>query len=1241
MSDAQAPPLHVTLLRHGDLVVVDLAERGTLIPRSEVRVDDGFLRDLAAEMEHVVVRAGSETTAALARIGGLVFSHLLTEPARRRLRDAPPSELYLRLDERLVHVPWELCHDGEAFLLERFRIGRQVITGRALPEPRAAQPDSGRLRVLVVADPTDDLPQAAAEGEQLCALLDDLPGVDVTLLAGRNVRRVPLLGALQEHDAVHFAGHSHFDPAAPARSGWRLSDGILTAAEIARLSAPPFLVFSNSCHAGASAAWSLGGVGYDQDAFGIGSAFLLAGVPNYVGTFWAVHDAESIAFATSYYRVLAESGTLGEALARARRSVLETFGAASHAWASYVLYGDPALRPLLPARAVARERGRGAGAAARAEEVRFEVSLPAAEDQPPTVDRMQDVHLVGREVELERLATLLAEARGGSRQAVFVSGPPGIGKTTLLDAFLARVRRDGDARIGQGQAVEHYGAGEPYLPLLEALGRLGAGPDGRMLVDLLRRHAPTWLAQLPALVDPSEHEALARRSQGSTRERMLRELADLIEAATRDRPLVLVLEDLHWSDHSTIEAISYVAQRRAPARLLLVGTLRPAEVAASEHPLRAVLQELRARRRSADMKLEVLTRDDVASYLTARLGVERVDSEIVAVLHRRTEGHPLFLVNVVDFALREGLIEVVEGRAELRAGREALSSSIPEGLLPMIERHIEALTPDEQQVLETAAVVGAEFSTAAVASALGSDLEVIDDRCEALAWRGQFLRAAGMEEWPDGTLAGRYRFVHALYQNVLYQRVAEPRRVRLHRRIAERKAAAYGNQALDIAGELAAHFEAARDTRRALEHRVRAGDVAVRRHADREAVEHYRGALHLLEGLGTDASRQVEVDVLVKLATRLMATEGYASQQVEHAFDRAYALSRRLAPGPYHAPLLRGLVSFHHVRARLGRTLEVGRELLALCERGSDPVALVQAHYGLGAALYDSIDLEGARRHLNAALALYDPATHPAHVDVYGGYDPGVACRSWLAWVSWLAGEPDRAVRWAEEGLALALDLAHPFSLGFAYMALGMVHLQRGDAGRAAEPLGRARQIAEEDAFPYLRATVVGLLGWLDLLRGKPESAIARGEESVAAHEATGAQLSLPGFTAILGYAKALTGRLAEGLEAVERGLEMAERTGQRMHMVMLSRVRADLLTLSGPEHLAEAEEVHRRGVGIARGLGSPTLEMHATLGLCRLLHGSGRRTEAREVLEPLYGTFSEGFDTGMLRDARTLLEAC
>ncbi|MGE0822539.1 MAG: CHAT domain-containing protein [Candidatus Binatia bacterium] len=363
MTTKRQSPIHLTILRKGDTNIIDLDEVDALIPRSETQVDTAFLQDLATEVMHLAMPgyvrglasppagiSGKESLTAvrdLERIGNLIFSHLLTEPARKRLQAADPCDLYLRLDEQLIHVPWELCHDGSNFLATKFHVGRQVITGYPIPTAATRRAAQDTLRVLLITDPTESLPDAGAEAEQLSLLLDNVPGVEVTLLGGKGARKVPLLTALQDHDIVHFAGHSYYDPTDPSKSGWRLHEGILTAGELSKLTRPPLLVFSNSCQAGATSEWA-GGYRYEGQAFGIGSAFLLAGVRNYIGTFWVIHDGESVLFAATFYRGLVSGLPLGTALQQARHEVIQQRGWQGLTWASYMLYGDPAVTLLAP-----------------------------------------------------------------------------------------------------------------------------------------------------------------------------------------------------------------------------------------------------------------------------------------------------------------------------------------------------------------------------------------------------------------------------------------------------------------------------------------------------------------------------------------------------------------------------------------------------------------------------------------------------------------------------------------------------------------------------------------------------------------------------------------------------------------------------------------------------------------------------------------------------------------------------
>lgn len=434
-----AAPLYLTILRQGDTMSVDLTEVDPIVRRSQITIEEGLLTEIGAELARITTLANRRallastrgttsavvpdgTSPALQRLGELIFTHLFPASARQRLASIAPTDVFLRVDDQLVHVPWELAFDGRDFLLTKFRLGRQVITHR---QPSAAHPRpgmaNGPLRMLIIVDPTESLEAASGEAEQLCDLLSPCSTLEVTLIGGKRLRKLDLLQALSEHDLVHYAGHACFDPVHPGRSGWVLHEAVLTASEISRLARPPLLVFSNACQAGATTRWQAESM-YEGQAFGIGSAFLLAGVPNYIGTFCVIHDAHSAAFAADFYQHLLQGERLGAALLAARHTNRQKTDQGGLLWASYMHYGNPLFQlPLHPTAEDAAALDSPPPPAGDPLAVQTSTGVPteyctsaAPEDAPTPPEPAPDAEAPGTETPAAPSTTGLSSGRGHS-----------------------------------------------------------------------------------------------------------------------------------------------------------------------------------------------------------------------------------------------------------------------------------------------------------------------------------------------------------------------------------------------------------------------------------------------------------------------------------------------------------------------------------------------------------------------------------------------------------------------------------------------------------------------------------------------------------------------------------------------------------------------------------------------------------------------------------------------------------
>jgi predicted ATPase len=363
---------------------------------------------------------------------------------------------------------------------------------------------------------------------------------------------------------------------------------------------------------------------------------------------------------------------------------------------------------------------------------------------------------------------------------------------------------------------------------------------------------------------------------------MMRESAEALEAVAAEAVVVLVMEDLQWSDAATLEVLGYLAQRRSNARLQLIGTYRPTEVVVRGHRLRRLVQELYGRRQCKELTLELLSEAEIKEYLARRFGPSPALGTVSEKIYRYTDGNALFVVNFVDYLLELGLLSISEGQVELRIEGRALQKLVPETLQQLITRQIEGLREDEQQLLGVASVAGRTFTAAEVAGLVGQRLEEVEGVYDRLASAGRLIEAIGVTERPEGAVTVRYRFGHALYQEVLYEQLGQARRIRLHRQLGERKEIDYGDRVAEIAAELAVHFAEGRDYRRAVQYYYQAGESALRRSAYREVIDHCQEGLKLLVRLpATPEHQRQELALRMTLYPALTATRGFGAEGLD------------------------------------------------------------------------------------------------------------------------------------------------------------------------------------------------------------------------------------------------------------------------------------------------------------------------------------------------------------------------
>ena len=837
------------------------------------------------------------------------------------------------------------------------------------------------------------------------------------------------------------------------------------------------------------------------------------------------------------------------------------------------------------------------------------------------------VGVVGRAHALARMHRWLRRTLRGERQIVFVTGEVGIGKTSLVDTFARTIPADGTIRVGRGQCLDHYGTGEAYLPVLEAIGRLCR--EDQKVTQVLRAHAPMWLLQMPSLLSPADRELLSREMSGATRERMLREMGEALDALTAEVPLVLILEDLHWSDYSTLDLITYLATQRQRAHLMVIGTFRNVELIVSGHPLKAVKQELLAKQQCEELPLEYLTEAAVWEYLSIRFPNHRFPAGLARLIHARTDGNPLFMVNAVDYLLESELIVNRADSWDLVADINNFEIGVPDNIKQMIERQVDHLGFEKQRTLEAASVAGVEFSTPALAAGLEEDPAVVEARCSELALQRQFIHDCGVQELPTGEVVTRYGFVHALYQNVLYERLPEARRVRMHRLIAERGEEVYGERAVEISAELAMHFERGRAYKRAAHYLKQGAETAIRRFAYQEAVGLARRGIELISKLpNTRECINQALCLHLTLGVPLIAIEGYASPNVGMVYTKAHELYEQLGDTPDVSEVLWGLWTFEMLSANLETARHIAEQFLRLSERLPYPGLAMRGHWALEITFTHGGNFELALDHFDRALALYDPAQHRDDSFLYA-LNPGVAMPCFAAWSLWFLGLPDQAMDRMNEAVALARELREPQGLAHAlFFAAVLYHLRR-DLRMTERYVESVVDISREHGLVLYQAMATFMNAWIQSQQEREGDGIDRLREALTALHATGTSLMRPHLLGLLGSALSKVEQNEEALRLLDEAITTVSSNGERYFEAELYRLKGELLFKHAP---ANAEACFKRSLEIAESQKAKSWQLRTAMSLARLYHDEGK-------LREVYDSFTEGFDTEDLREANALLK--
>jgi class 3 adenylate cyclase/predicted ATPase len=837
--------------------------------------------------------------------------------------------------------------------------------------------------------------------------------------------------------------------------------------------------------------------------------------------------------------------------------------------------------------------------------------------------------LVGREAEVTLLLDRWAQVTDGLGQVVLLSGEAGIGKSRLVQVLKDHLAGEPHTRLECRCSSYHINSA--LYPVIDLWQRVlqfetAEAPADKLhkLEQMLAQYRPPLAETVPLFaallsLPDDRYPALALTPQQQKQKTLEALLALLMELAAQE-PLLLIVEDLHWVDPSTLEFLSLLVDQGPTARMLTLCTCRPQFP--PPWPPRAHI---------AQLTLTRLPRPQVGRMVTAVVGGKALPAAVVQQIITKSDGVPLFVEEMTKLVLASGLLQEHEDHYALTGPLPPLA--IPATLQDTLMARLDQLA-SAKAVAQLGATIGREFTYELLRAVAPMD--------ELELWRSlvQLVRAEVL--YQRGALPqATYLFKHALIQEAAYQSLLKSTRQQYHQRIVEVLAVQFPETTTTQPELLARHYTEAGLQAQALPYWHQAGQRARARSAYAEAYQHLTTGLEVLATMPeTPARHQHELDLLTALTVVLSVTTGPAAPEHEPILTRAAVLAQQVGEPPQRFAVLQRLFWFRWTRAEFQAAQAVAEQLLDLAQRQHDPAILLGARHMMGYLLCQVGAFAPARTHLEQGIALSNPQRHTTPQTTPGGNrNDGVSCRAMVARALWVLGYPDQAVHRSQEALTMAHALAHPYSLAITLNYTAWLYQFRWEGQAVQEWAEAAMALSTEQGFVYWLASGTILHGWSLAAQGQSAEGIAQIHRGLAALGATGVKVYRPYYLALLAEAYGRVDHAEEGLRVLAEALAMVDTTGERAPEAELHRLYGELLLRQAVLDVPQAEACYQQALAIARYQQAKSWELRAAISLSRLWQRQGKRDQARELLAPVYGWFTEGFDTADLQEAKALLE--